>query len=71
MTYIVELQDRVLAPWGPSSISAVAKLVKEEVEGNNFDIEKGALHFNTTLFPHCPLCALNLPINYPGCTACY
>ena len=25
--YMVELQDRVLAPWGPSSISAVAELV--------------------------------------------
>ena len=24
--YIVELKDRVLAPWGPSSISAVAEL---------------------------------------------
>ena len=27
VTYMVELQDRVLAPWGPSSISAVAELV--------------------------------------------
>ena len=27
VTYMVELQDRVLAPWGPSSISAVAGLV--------------------------------------------
>ena len=25
--YIVELKDRVLAPWGPSSISAEAELV--------------------------------------------
>ena len=25
--YIVELKDRVLAPWGPSSISAIAELV--------------------------------------------
>ena len=25
--YIVELKDRVLVPWGPSSISAVAELV--------------------------------------------
>ena len=25
--HIVELKDRVLAPWGPSSISAVAELV--------------------------------------------
>ena len=25
--FIVELKDRVLAPWGPSSISAVAELV--------------------------------------------
>ena len=25
--YIVELKDRVLAPWGSSSISAVAELV--------------------------------------------
>ena len=25
--YIVELKDRVLAPWGPLSISAVAELV--------------------------------------------
>ena len=24
---MVELQDRVLAPWGPSSISAIAELV--------------------------------------------
>ena len=27
VTYMVELQYRVLAPWGPSSISAVAELV--------------------------------------------
>ena len=27
MTYIVELHDIVLAPWGPSSMSAVAELV--------------------------------------------
>ena len=27
VTYLVELQDRVLGPWGPSSISAVAELV--------------------------------------------
>ena len=26
--YILELKDRVLAPWGSSSISAVAELVK-------------------------------------------
>ena len=26
--YIVELKDRVLAPWGPSSISAKAELVR-------------------------------------------
>ena len=26
-TYSIELKDRVLAPWGPSSISAVAELV--------------------------------------------
>ena len=27
VTYTIELQDRVLAPWGLSSISAVAALV--------------------------------------------
>lgn len=27
VTYMVELQDRVLVPWDPLSISAVAKLV--------------------------------------------
>ena len=31
VTYIVENQDRVLAPWGPSSISAVAELVDVEI----------------------------------------
>ena len=30
MTYIIQLQERVLAPWGPSSISAVAELVTQE-----------------------------------------
>ena len=29
VTYMVELQDRVLAPQGPSSIAAVAELVLE------------------------------------------
>ena len=38
--HIVELKDRVLASWGPSSISAVAKLVfffelKLGAEANN------------------------------------
>ena len=28
---MVELQDRVLAPWGPSSISTVAELVHQRV----------------------------------------
>ena len=28
--HIVELKDRVLAPWGPSSISAVAELVEPD-----------------------------------------
>ena len=27
MKYVIELKDKVLAPWGPSSISAVAELV--------------------------------------------
>ena len=27
VTYMAELQDRVIAPWGPSSIYAVAELV--------------------------------------------
>ena len=31
VTYMVELQDRVLAPWGPSSISAVAELVSQSL----------------------------------------
>ena len=29
--YIVELKDRVLAPWGPSSISAIAELAHSVV----------------------------------------
>ena len=33
--HIVELKDRVLAPWGPSSISAVAELVEPYPDPKN------------------------------------
>ena len=44
MTYIVELQDIVLAPWGPSSSSAVAELVFTHViifDCTTFNLEAG------------------------------
>ena len=37
--HIVELKDRVLPPWGPSSISAVAELVYMK-RGNMLNVSK-------------------------------
>ena len=36
--HIVELKDRVLVPWGPSSISAMAELVNQ-IEINFLDLK--------------------------------
>ena len=42
--YIVELKDRVLAPWGPSSISAEAELVSKIKSDHKFFFLQGTLN---------------------------
>ena len=43
--HIVELKDRVLAPWGPSSISALAELVKDKSVNIQQELGVLSVHF--------------------------
>ena len=48
----MELQDRVLAPWGPSSISAAAELVLKCTVSSYVDFKRNTRHSHlVTFFP--------------------